>query len=46
MRWKEIPEDVEKYQGFVYLIEELDTGKKYIGKKNIWKQRKRKVKGK
>lgn len=27
----------EEYQGFVYLITELDTGKKYIGKKNFWK---------
>ena len=27
----------EDFQGFVYLITELDTGKKYIGKKNFWK---------
>jgi len=27
----------EEYQGFVYLITELDTGKKYIGKKNFWR---------
>lgn len=27
----------EEYQGFVYLITELDTDKKYIGKKNFWK---------
>ena len=27
----------EDYQGFVYLITELDTEKKYIGKKNFWK---------
>lgn len=27
----------EDYQGFVYRITELDTGKKYIGKKNFWK---------
>ena len=27
----------EEYQGFVYVITELDTGKKYIGKKNFWK---------
>jgi hypothetical protein len=27
----------EEYQGFVYEITELDTGKKYIGKKNFWK---------
>jgi len=27
----------EAYQGFVYLITELDTDKKYIGKKNFWR---------
>jgi hypothetical protein len=27
----------DEYQGFVYLIEEIDTGKKYIGKKFFWK---------
>tara|TARA_B110000503_G_scaffold47345_1_gene77164 strand:+ start:16121 stop:16525 length:405 start_codon:yes stop_codon:yes gene_type:complete len=27
----------EEYQGFVYMITELDTGKKYIGKKFFWK---------
>ena len=27
----------EEYQGFVYIIEELDTGKKYLGKKFFWK---------
>ena len=27
----------EQYQGFVYEITELDTGKKYFGKKNFWK---------
>lgn len=30
-------ETPEEYQGFVYEITELDTGKKYIGKKNFWK---------
>jgi len=30
-------ETPEQYQGFVYLITELDTGKKYIGKKFFWK---------
>ena len=42
----------EEYQGFVYLITELDTDKKYIGKKFFWKpktlpvtkKRKRRVK--
>ena len=30
-------ETPENYQGFVYEITELRTGKKYIGKKNFWK---------
>lgn len=34
---KEYNETPEEYQGFVYLIAELDTNKKYIGKKNFWK---------
>ena len=42
----------ENYQGFVYLITELSTGKMYIGKKFFWKpktlpknsKRKRKIK--
>lgn len=34
---KEFNDTPEEYQGFVYEIEELDTGKKYIGKKNFWK---------
>ena len=34
---KELNETPEEYQGFVYMITELDTGKKYIGKKFFWK---------
>ena len=34
---KTFDETPEEYQGFVYQITELDTGKKYIGKKNFWK---------
>lgn len=30
-------ETPEEYQGFVYQITELSTGKKYIGKKFFWK---------
>ena len=30
-------EELEKYQGFVYEVEECDTGMKYIGKKFFWK---------
>ena len=34
---KEYNETPEEFQGFVYLITELDTDKKYIGKKNFWR---------
>lgn len=34
---KEFTETPEEYHGFVYLITELETGKKYIGKKFFWK---------
>ena len=34
---KEIDATPEQFQGFVYLITELDTGKHYVGKKNFWK---------
>lgn len=34
---KPFTETPEEYQGFVYMIHELDTGKKYIGKKFFWK---------
>jgi hypothetical protein len=36
----------EEYIGFVYRIQDLDTNKKYIGKKLFWNRRKTKVKGK
>lgn len=31
--------EIEPYVGFVYCITEIDTGKKYIGKKNFWSTR-------
>lgn len=34
---EEFNDTPEEYQGFVYQITEIDTGKKYIGKKNFWK---------
>ena len=34
---KPFEETPEEYQGFVYEVTEIDTGKKYIGKKNFWK---------
>jgi len=33
----EFTETPKDYQGFVYCITELDTDKKYIGKKNFWR---------
>ena len=30
-------ETPDEYQGFVYVITELDTNKKYLGKKNFWR---------
>ena len=32
-------DELSKYVGFVYLITERDTGKKYIGKKFFWSKR-------
>ncbi len=40
----EAPE--EKHYGFVYLITNTTTGKKYIGKKLFWHKKTRQVKGK
>ena len=34
---KEYTDTPEEYQGFVYEILEIDTGKRYIGKKFFWK---------
>ena len=34
---KEFSETPNDYNGFVYLITEVDTGKKYIGKKNFYR---------
>jgi hypothetical protein len=35
--------DPKKIYGFVYLIENLDTGRKYIGKKLFWMSKTRQV---
>jgi len=35
--WKNIPDDIEKYQGFVYIIRRKDGKYGYIGKKTFWK---------
>ncbi len=37
LEFNDIPDGME---GFVYLIENLTNGKKYIGKKNFWERRK------
>ena len=34
---KEFEQTPDEFQGFVYMITEKDTGKKYIGKKFFWK---------
>lgn len=41
-KWKNIPDNIEQYQGFVYCITNLINGKYYIGKKFYWKQIRRK----
>ena len=40
--WINIPEDISKYQGFIYRITNLKTGKYYIGKKFYWRRIRRK----
>ena len=37
---KEFDEVDKKYEGFVYLITNLENGMKYIGKKHFWERRK------
>lgn len=39
-------EDIADYVGFVYVIENLTTGRKYLGKKNFYFSKTRSVKGK
>lgn len=34
------PTQLEDWVGFVYLITDLENGKKYVGKKNFWSTRK------
>ena len=31
--------DIESLAGFVYLVTDLNNGKKYVGKKNLWSTR-------
>ena len=49
MTWlyNDVPfEDIADYVGFVYLITNLQNGRKYIGKKNFYFSKTRTVKGK
>lgn len=42
MKWKNIPTDISEYQGFVYKIEHIETGRYYLGKKFFWEVFKKK----
>ena len=42
----EIVEDIGNYVGFVYIITNLRTEKKYIGKKNFYFSKTKQIKGK
>ena len=35
--WLNIPDNIEDYQGFVYIIRRKDGSYAYIGQKNFWK---------
>ena len=39
-------DDIGEYTGFVYIIENLLTGRQYVGQKNLWSPKTRVVKGK
>jgi hypothetical protein len=41
MSWKNIPKNIDKYQGFIYVITHKPTGKFYIGKKFFWSKKTR-----
>lgn len=36
IKWKKVPKNINGYLGFVYRIEEISTGKYYIGQKKFW----------
>ena len=40
--WLNIPNSYDNYVGFVYSVEEVDTGMKYIGIKKFWRTEKKK----
>jgi hypothetical protein len=35
-RWKNIPENIEDYLGFVYMVIHKPTGQYYVGQKKFW----------
>ncbi len=39
-KWLNIPNDYSNFVGFVYIVEEIDTGMKYIGQKSYWRTKK------
>lgn len=41
--WKNLPEDWYAFEGFIYLIENLKSHKKYIGLKYFWVRQKTKI---
>lgn len=38
-KWKNTPKDITKYQGYVYRITHIPTGKFYVGKKFFWNKK-------
>ena len=40
-----VPPEPNPYEGFIYIIENLSNGKKYIGKKHFWSRIKNKKTG-
>lgn len=42
VEWENIPPDISKYQGFIYIIYDYNVGKYYIGKKFYWSSKTKK----
>jgi len=42
MKWQNIPKDITKYQGFIYIITNLKNKNFYVGKKFFWSKKVRK----
>lgn len=40
--WNNVPENIQEYLGFVYIITHKTSGKYYVGKKQFWKAIRRK----